>query len=261
MNNAILLPIINMKSLILLLGTLWVGGCWELYTLRREVEMDLAIPSPIPREVLRGEWTLELYSLQGEYEQKIYLWEKGPPDSIRFLWPKEVEVLALLSPPPLKKGFSFYPWGAYVPGEGRRGTLALPQGAPAWVICSLVKRRVDLRDFNIPRFFYQMTKALKDPWEGDLQLLLRYLGQREMRNWYIRRHTMEALSLGTYGEKLSPGLWYGPSLLQKPLIGGAASQDRRELKVGNQFLYNPRSKELWEVEVRKGAPPLWRRHF
>jgi hypothetical protein len=229
--------------------TLLLGAC-SLLSPEKEVTIDIPVsPTPLQKS-LKGIWSLEMGSFSGEFQEKELDWSEGIPRKISMEWPKEVELLLLLTPPSWQPGLSPAPWGVYVSSLKDRGDISYKEGASISILMRILQAGVNLEGFNCSRFLEEMG-TLDNPWQTDHELLMRQLGRQEMRSWYIRPKTLYRVNL-----TLPEGSWYFRSLLQEPVVS-----DGRTLEFtfpeGHTSLYNPASESVVEIQVDDHGEAVW----
>lgn len=207
---------------------------------------ELSVRTPmVPEELeplFKGIWTLECCSLSGEATSRELDWSEGVPASISLSRKKEEDLLILLSSPFSFPGQGFFPAGLWLPWDEGGGELSFHEGAAVFLVSALVKEGVPMRAFNMKRFLEEMAE-LEEPWNCDRELLLRQLGRREMRSWYIHERRTHPVDLN-----LPPGLWFRGNPGAPPFESDG-NPGALELAEGYHFFFCPERKEGAEVQV------------
>lgn len=204
--------------------------------------------------VFKDKWTVLQASLSGDLCEIEMDWTAGLPDTFFIDSPKEEDLLLLLYPPLLVEGCRMNPLGVFIPSHEDRGEFCLVDGSAVSILITLVHNNLSIEDFNCSRFLLEMAR-LEDPWLVEEQTLLKQLGRREMRSWYIRTKTLFAVEL-----PLPAGIWYGASLLQN-VTESSGPEDINpvhiELPEGYSFLYCPVRQEVMEIQVDSHGDAVW----
>lgn len=201
---------------------------------------------------ITGIWTLKQASLSGVISDSEMDWTAGLPDDFFLKSPKEEDFLLLLYPPDLVEGCSLNPLGVFIPSYKDSGIISIKDGSAVSILFTLIDHGLNLKDFNCKRFLLEMG-ALEDPWLVEEQTLLKQLGRREMRSWYIRSKTLFSIEI-----TLPEGNWFGPSLMQDTLVSSALdSFVEIDLHEGYSFLYCPERKEIVEIQVDSNGEAVW----
>lgn len=239
------------KSLLLLFLFRMLTGCL-LFSPMKDNKLSVG---DIPEELvlsLSGSWTVVMSSTSGDPRViEIDREEGGLPEHIFIESPKEEDSLLLLYPPPIAEGCRMNPLGGFIPSYRDYGELTLRDGSAVSILMTLRQNNLRIEDFNCQRFITEMAE-LDDPWLVEDQTLLKQLGRREMRSWYIRTKTMFEVEIA-----LPPGHWYGASLLQPPLESSVEDTHTLSLPEGYSFLYCPERSELLEIQVDSHGEAVW----
>ena len=239
------LPQICVSILLILLSS----AC-DLFSPHKEVSLDVPHCPMELQPSYEGLWVLELRSLSGDSQISELDWSEGIAERITVEWPKEEELLALLYPPEWEPGLGPDPWGSYVSPISQKGIFGFKAGAAVSVMMKVLEAGGELKGVNCRRFLDEMD-ALDDPWMTDQELLVRQLGRREMRSWYIRPRRLFPLIL-----PLPQGTWFFSSLLHLPLISDGNGSEL-SLPEGYSLLFHPETGCLAEIQVDDHGVAVW----
>jgi len=239
-------------SLLLFLVPLCLGGC-RLFSADRLISIDIPSVPPGLDTLGFGLWHLELSSTSGRRSEKEKKWLDEVPDHLDIEWPKEEDLLILLTPPEWTEGAGPFPCGAYVPTDRNKGSLSYRDGASVSILTDIIGIGADMSGFNCSRFLGEMG-ALENPWLTDYELLARQLGRREMRSWYMREAALFTVTL-----TLPEGWWYPQYALLEPLVssGNPESPITLTLPEGYACFCNPASGAVAEVQVDDHGEAVW----
>jgi len=213
-----------------------------LFSTQRTVTVE--VPS-LPEDLSAcgtGVWSLVMSSTSGTLRQERLEWTLPLPERIRLEWPKEEDLLILMMPPEWAEGIGPSPCGAYVSPDEGSGSLSWQDGAAVSILTRILQAGGNLYGFNCSRFLGEMA-ALDNPWTADRDLLIRQLGRREMRSWYIRKAALFQVAL-----TLPAGRWFSQYLAAEPLESGGGSLELK-LPEGYACFYNPGLDCVAEIQV------------
>lgn len=231
--------------------SLIIVGC-TLFSPMKELSLSIEeLPGSLT-PALAGRWIIKQASLSGDLWEIEKDWTDGLPDTFILKSPKEEDYLLLLYPPTLVEGCSMNPLGVFVPSYKNSGQFSLKDGSAVSILLTLIDNDLNVKDFNCSRFLLEMGE-LEDPWLVEEQTLLKQLGRKEMRSWYIRSKTLFSIELS-----LPEGLWFGPSLMQEVLESPAPETVVKiDLPEGHSFIYCPERSKVIEIQVDGHGEAVW----
>jgi hypothetical protein len=230
---------------------LMIVSC-SLFSPMKEISLSIEELPDCLIPALAGRWIIKQASLSGDICEIEKDWTDGLPDSFILKSPREEDFLLLLYPPKLVEGCSMNPLGAFVPSYKKSGQFSLKDGSAVSILLTLIDNNLYVKDFNCSRFILEMAE-LDDPWLVEEQTLLKQLGRKEMRSWYIRSKTLFSIEIS-----LPEGLWFGPSLLQEALESSAPEAAVEiDLPEGHNFIYCPERAEVVEIQVDGHGEAVW----
>lgn len=239
------------KFILFVLFSLIYVGC-SLFSPTKELSLSIEELPDSLSSALAGVWIIKQATLSGDIWEIEKDWTDGLPDRFILKSPKEEDFLLLLYPPGLVEGCRMNPLGVFIPSYKNRGQFSLRDGSAVSILLTLIDNDLRVEDFNCSRFLLEMGE-LEDPWLVEKQTLLKQLGRREMRSWYIRSKTQFTIEIS-----LAEGHWYASSLMQKALISSAPDTAVLiDFPVGHSFIYCPERAEVVEIQVDDHGEAVW----
>lgn len=220
----------------------------------KEIRLSIEGLSISLAPVLKGNWLIKQASLCGDICEMEMDWAAGLPDSLSLNLPREEDILILLYPPRFDEKCRIHPLGVFIPSYETQGELSFIHGSAVSILFTLIENNLNIHDFNCSRFLSEMAR-LQDPWLVEEHTLLKQLGRREMRSWYIRNKTLFEIEI-----PLSRGWWFGPSLLQDPYHSAGPDEINMvsvKLPEGYSFLMSPAKQEIVEIQVDSHGEAVW----